>query len=104
MKNSVHLCSSCASANYCHDKSGMTQAGGGNVCCCPKYVAGFRDLDMSRGVYQCFHCGDQAVLWMADFSYEDYGYEGDGIIHECQCSNCGAHITYFVPLDEEECL
>ena len=53
-------------------------------------------------MYQCFHCGKMAVIWDADFGFDDYGEEGDGIIHECHCTNCGARITYMIPFDEEE--
>lgn len=51
-------------------------------------------------MYECFHCGQKKVIWQADFSFEDYGYEGEGIIHECVCANCGAMITYRIPIDE----
>lgn len=37
-------------------------------------------------MYECFHCGHRAVIWGADFDYEDYGMEGKGIIHECSCT------------------
>lgn len=53
-------------------------------------------------MYECFHCGEKAVIWQADFSFEDYGYDGEGIIHECSCSNCGASITYRISFDEIE--
>lgn len=49
-------------------------------------------------MYECFHCGERSVVWDNDFSYEDYGYEGDGIVHECHCTHCGAMITYMIPL------
>ena len=52
-------------------------------------------------MYECFHCGAQAVSWDADFDAEDYGYDCKGIIHECHCNNCGAWITYAI-LDEED--
>ena len=52
-------------------------------------------------MYQCFHCLQNTVYWSGDFSFEDYGYEGEGIIHECICANCGARITYMVPIEEE---
>lgn len=52
-------------------------------------------------MYECFHCGAQAVIWDADFSFEDYGYEGDGLIHECHCENCGAAITYLIQMDDD---
>ena len=32
-----------------------------------------------------------------DFDFEDFGYEGVGIVHVCHCSNCGAEIEYRVP-------
>ena len=52
--------------------------------------------------YQCFHCLHNAVYWQADFSFEDYGMEGEGIVHVCKCAHCGADIEYYIRLDEEE--
>ena len=56
---------------------------------------------MSGGMYQCFHCCTNSVIWDSDFNYEDFGYEGDGIVHVCHCTNCGAEIEYRVPLNNE---
>lgn len=53
-------------------------------------------------MYECFHCGARAVGWMADFDYEDFGYEGQGIVHVCHCQNCGAEIEYRVPIEDSE--
>ena len=53
-------------------------------------------------MYECFHCGCKTVVWQSDFSYEDMGYEGDGIVHICQCSHCGAEIEYRISLSDEE--
>lgn len=53
-----------------------------------------------KGTYQCFHCLSNSVVWQADFSFEDYGLEDEGIINVCHCSNCDADIEYFVPLDD----
>lgn len=53
-------------------------------------------------MYECFHCLHRAVLWGADFDYADYGLEGQGIIHECECMNCGAQITYYCPIKESD--
>ena len=53
-------------------------------------------------MYECFHCLSKSVIWDGDFSFEDYGYEGEGIIHECHCTNCGAQITYWIPINNEE--
>lgn len=49
--------------------------------------------------YRCFHCGEETVGWDNDFSFEDYGIEGEGIIHVCHCGNCGAEIEYRVEED-----
>ena len=54
------------------------------------------------GNYECFHCLSQGVIWDADFDFEDFGYEGEGIVHICHCANCGAEIEYRIPLGEEE--
>ena len=43
-------------------------------------------------MYQCFHCLSDGVCWDGDFTFEDYGLEGEGLIHVCHCSNCGAEI------------
>lgn len=53
-------------------------------------------------MYECFHCLSKSVIWDSDFSFEDYGYEGEGIIHECHCTKCGAQITYWIPINNEE--
>ena len=45
-------------------------------------------------MYECFHCGQVAVIWMGDFTFEDCDMEGGGLIHVLQCQSCGAVITY----------
>ena len=52
-------------------------------------------------MYECFHCGERAVVWCADFSFEEYGVPGDGIVHVCHCSNCNADIEYYISIGEE---
>lgn len=55
-------------------------------------------------MYQCFHCLSYSVIWDSDFDFDDFGYEGEGIVHVCHCVNCGAEIEYRVPCnppDEE---
>ena len=55
-----------------------------------------------ENMYECFHCLQKAVIWDGDFDSEDYGYEEEGVIHECHCTNCGARITYFCPINPNE--
>lgn len=56
------------------------------------------------GMYQCFHCLSDGVIWDGDFDFGDFGYEGQGIVHICHCVNCGAEIEYRIPIcdDAEE--
>ena len=54
------------------------------------------------GTYQCFHCLQNTVIWDSDFDFADYGLEGEGIIHVCHCTNCGAEIEYQVPCGSGE--
>lgn len=56
-------------------------------------------------MFECFHCLSRSVIWDCDFSFEDFGYEGEGIVQICHCCNCGAEIEYRIPipaLDDEE--
>lgn len=53
-------------------------------------------------MYECFHCGNQSVIWDGDFDFEDYGLDGDGIVHHCHCTECGAEIDYYIRLDDPE--
>lgn len=52
--------------------------------------------------YECFHCLNRSVIWDNDFSFEDYGYMGEGIVQVCHCTSCGAEILYLISLEEEE--
>lgn len=58
--------------------------------------------DKPSGVFECFHCGERSVIWQSDFMFEDYGYDGNGIVQNCYCTNCGADIEYRIPFGEEE--
>ena len=53
-------------------------------------------------MYECFHCCTKGVCWDSDFDFEDFGYEGEGIVHICHCANCGAEIEYRVSTAPEE--
>lgn len=53
-------------------------------------------------MYECFHCGERAVIWDADFDFSDFGYEGEGIVHTCHCANCGAEIEYRISIGESD--
>lgn len=38
----------------------------------------------------CWFCGVGKLIWNVDFSFEDYGLEGEGIVAILTCSECGA--------------
>ena len=48
----------------------------------------------------CCYCGSQ-LIWDNDFSLEDYGVEGDGIISVHHCSNCHAEVYCVLRVEEE---
>ena len=53
-------------------------------------------------MYECFHCGEQTVIWDSDYSYEEWGLEGEGIVQVLHCTNCGAEITYYISDESNE--
>lgn len=53
-------------------------------------------------MYECFHCGARAVSWDSDFDFEDFGYEGEGIVQCLHCNHCGADIEYRIRIDDGE--
>ena len=53
-------------------------------------------------MYACCHCLQKAVIWDSDFDFEDYGYDGEGVVHVCHCANCGADIEYRIRTDNQE--
>ena len=53
-------------------------------------------------MYECFHCCTKSVIWDSDFDFSDFGYDGEGIVHMCHCTNCGAKIEYRIPIPDED--
>ena len=53
-------------------------------------------------MFECLNCGSHNVIWDVDFTFEDYGMEGDGIVKEFHCEDCGAMITYMIPFNTED--
>lgn len=52
-------------------------------------------------MYECFHCGTISVIWDSDFTFEECGLEGEGIVQFCHCTNCGAEIEYRIRIGDE---
>lgn len=51
-------------------------------------------------MFECFHCLQKAVVWDCDYDFDDFGYEGEGIVQCCHCANCGAEIEYRIRTDK----
>ena len=52
-------------------------------------------------MFECFHCLSRSVIWDSDFTFEDLGYKGKGLVHFCHCTNCGAEIEYRISFAKE---
>lgn len=52
-------------------------------------------------IMNCWFCGTKTV-WQSDFDFEDYGYEGSGIVAVLNCPNCKAHIECMLSCDTED--
>ena len=50
---------------------------------------------------KCWHCKEE-LIWGGDFDFEDYGYEGDGIVSNLSCSNCEASVEVYLPFDNDK--
>ena len=46
----------------------------------------------------CYRCNTE-LIWGGDFTYEDYGMEGDGIVTNLSCSRCSAYVEVYLPND-----
>lgn len=53
-------------------------------------------------MYECAHCGERAVIWDCDYDFDDFGYEGEGIVQLLHCRHCGAEIEYAISFNNEE--
>jgi len=49
----------------------------------------------------CWHC-DGEMIWGGDHSFEECGYEGDGIISNFSCPSCPAMAFVHLPFGEEK--
>ena len=43
---------------------------------------------------KCWFCNSE-MIWGCDFSFEDYGLEGDGIVATLTCSECEAYAEFY---------
>lgn len=41
-------------------------------------------------------------MWQSDFMADECGYDIYGIVHILHCPECGAEVTYVIPMEEED--
>jgi transcription elongation factor Elf1 len=46
----------------------------------------------------CWFCGKE-LIWGCDFSFEDYGIEGEGIVATRSCPSCGASAEFYTKVE-----
>ncbi len=50
---------------------------------------------------RCWFCGAE-MIWGGDNSFEDFGFDGEGIVANLSCPNCGAYAEFSIRTDEED--
>jgi hypothetical protein len=48
----------------------------------------------------CWFCG-ALMNWSSDFSFEDYGIDGDGIVANLTCNGCKATAEFYTAINED---
>ena len=48
----------------------------------------------------CHFCNTE-LIWNCDYTFEDFGYDEDGIVTVLTCPNCNAEWTGMLPFEEE---
>ena len=49
----------------------------------------------------CWFCGHK-LIWEGDYSLEDFGGEGEGIVATLHCPNCNADVYCVLNCEDEE--
>ena len=52
-----------------------------------------RLLNVGEIMTKCWFCRAE-MIWQNDFSYEDWGFHGDGMVAVLRCSECGAEARF----------
>lgn len=49
----------------------------------------------------CWFCQTE-LIWGCDYSYDDYGLEGDGVIATFSCPKCNSYVEAYSPEETDE--
>lgn len=44
---------------------------------------------------KCWHCREE-LIWQGDFNFEDYGFDGEGVVTALSCSSCEAEVEVYL--------
>lgn len=58
------------------------------------------ELSQEKYKIRCHFCGNP-LTWSNNFSFEDYGIEGEGIVSTHICGTCDTTVDFYCPIDEE---
>ena len=50
-------------------------------------------IEEENTMTNCYFCSSE-MIWGGDFMREDYGLEGEGLVVNLSCSNCGAYAEF----------
>lgn len=87
IKKALFVSGECPIEEACDEKDDCKE--------CPEKRIQWELLENGKGKFECFHCGETAVVWDNDFDNP----EGEGIIRRLHCESCKAEIAYYI---EEE--
>ena len=45
---------------------------------------------------KCYACKSE-MIWQNDFNFEDFGYEGDGVVSCFSCPACDTYAEFVIP-------
>ena len=46
-------------------------------------------------------CGTP-LIWGADFDYEDFGMDSEGVVSTYSCPNCGVSVEVYMPNEDNK--
>lgn len=62
----------------------------------------FEKYKSQRKKTHCWICGQGEMIWGADFSYDDYGIDGDGFVASLSCPNCNTNAEFYHTIGGDE--
>ena len=50
---------------------------------------------------KCYNCASD-MIWGSDFDFEDFGYDGEGIVSSFTCPKCSTYAEFVMPNKESK--